>query len=151
MEWLGKIFFFASIKASIELIRLLHPKTKDILKNDAGRKLLLFQFSTQPKRLSPKVAINELDDYVRSRSFDELLYNLMYGEKQQGLPKNSLKESLVIVWGKNDRVCFPQQAQRALKAFPDAELIWFENCGHFPQWNRTEETIKLILETTMIR
>ena len=32
--------------------------------------------------------------------------------------------------------------------FPDAELHWFERCGHFPFWDQPSETVKLILERT---
>lgn len=148
--WQGweKHAFYASIKTSIALIRLIHPKISEILEEDLGRKLLLLQFSAKPKQLPPEIAIKELDDYVRSKSFDDLLYNLVYGEKQQGIPKNALQKPLVIGWGKEDRVCFPKQAHRAIEAFPDARLVWFENCGHFPQWDRPKETVELILKTT---
>ena len=148
--WEGweKHVFYSSIKTSIGLIRFLHPEIPKIIKSDIGRRLLLFQFSSQPKKLPPEVAIQELNDYVNSQSFDELLYTLVYGEKQKGLPENSLKKPLVIGWGKQDKVCFARQANRALSAFPDARLHWFDNCGHFPHWDKPKETIELILKYT---
>lgn len=148
--WKGweKHVFYTSIKASIGLIRLIHPHLPNILRSDNGRKMLLLQFSARPKQLPPEIAINELEDYVKSKSFDELLYNLVYGEKQKGLPKNSLKKPLIIGWGRQDKVCLPKQAKRAINTFPDAELYWFENCGHFPQWDQPKETIELILKYT---
>lgn len=148
--WEGweKHAFYASIKTSIGLIRLLHPEIPKILNSDTGRKLLLLQFSARPEQLSPQAAIQELNDYVDSESFDELLYNLVYGEKQEGLPENTLKKPLIIGWGKKDKVCFPRQAKRALKTFPDARLHWFEDCGHFPHWDKPLETVELILKHT---
>ena len=148
--WEGweKHVFYSSIKTSIGLIRLLHPEIPKIINSDTGRSLLLLQFSSQPKQLPPDIAIQELNDYVNSESFDDLLYNLVYGEKQKGLPENSLKKPLVIGWGKQDKVCFPRQANRALRAFPDATLHWFDNCGHFPHWDKPKETIELILKYT---
>jgi hypothetical protein len=32
--------------------------------------------------------------------------------------------------------------------FPDARLHWFENCGHFPQWDAPDETVRLVLAAT---
>ena len=148
--WQGweKHAFFASIKASIKLIRLIHPLLPKIVHNPEGRSLLLLQFSTRPKQIPPDIALKELNDYVKARSFDELLRNLVYGEEQKGLAKGTLDKPLVIGWGRNDKVCFPRQAKRAMKLFPDAQLHWFEDCGHFPQWDQTKETVRLILAIT---
>jgi pimeloyl-ACP methyl ester carboxylesterase len=148
--WRGweKHAFLATIKTSIALIRLLHPQVPKIINNKSGRKLLLLQFSARPEELQPEIVIQELNDYVNSNSFDELLYNLVYGEKQKGLPINSLSKPLIIGWGKKDRVCLPRQAKRAIEIFPDARLHWFEDCGHFPQWDKPKETVDLILKFT---
>ena len=86
--------------------------------------------------------------YAASPSFDELLQNLAYGEQQKGAPHEDGAKPLAIGWGKNDRVCFPKQAARAMKLFPDATLHWFENCGHFPHWDAPLKTIELIYKTT---
>ena len=55
---------------------------------------------------------------------------------------------VVIGWGRKDRLCLPQQANRAIKAFPDATLHWFEHSGHFPMWDQPEETVRVILDAT---
>lgn len=148
--WEGweKHVFYSSIKISIGLIRLLHPEIPKIINSGTGRRLLLLQFSAQPQKLPPDKVIQKLNDYVNSRSFDDLLYSLVYGEKQKGIPENSLKKPLIIGWGRQDRVCLPRQAHRALRAFPDAKLHWFDNCGHFPHWDKPAETVELILKYT---
>lgn len=142
--------FYGSIAVSIRLIRLL--KSLGLLdaltKNRISRTLLFAQFSAHPWRLYPKVAFDELNSYAASPAFDELLYNLAFGEQQQGCPAGSIEAPLVIGWGRQDRVCFPGQADKALKLFPDARLHWFNNCGHFPQWDQPQQTIDLILRVT---
>ena len=45
-------------------------------------------------------------------------------------------------------VLFPSQAHAAQDKFPNAELHWFDDCGHFPQWDQPEETVTLILSRT---
>jgi pimeloyl-ACP methyl ester carboxylesterase len=140
--------FYHSINLSIKLVRALQPVMPQITRSAIGRTLLFAQFSARPWRIAPKVALDEMRAFAESPSFDELLYNLAYGEKQKGAPKDSIKHPLVIGWGKRDRVCFPSQAKRALELFPDAKLHWFERCGHFPQWDRPQETVRLILDGT---
>ena len=140
--------FYYSVAASIRLVRALEPVLPVITGNTLGRTVLFAQFSAHPWRLSPKVALDELRTFVASPSFDELLHNLAYGEKQQGAPKGSILLPLVIGWGHEDRVCFPRQARRARQLFPDAQLYWFAESGHFPQWDKPQETVQLILRVT---
>lgn len=88
--------------------------------------------------------------YNASPVFDELLHNLAYGEEQQGAARGSITKPLVIGWGRQDRVCFPSQAKKALQLFPDAKLYWFKSCGHFPHWDKPAETAALILRATTV-
>ena len=141
-------FFYNSIAASIRIVRLLQPIMPGISKSAIGRSLLLLQFSKKPSQLSPQLVLNEMQAYAASPSFNELLQNLAYGEQQKGAPHKDGAKPLAIGWGKNDRVCFPKQAARAMKLFPDATLHWFENCGHFPHWDAPLKTIELIYKTT---
>ncbi|MBA3438866.1 MAG: alpha/beta fold hydrolase [Pyrinomonadaceae bacterium] len=140
--------FYASIYLSVRLVRLLQPVMPLITENSVSRTLLFAQLSAHAWKLSPKVTLDEMRSYAASPSFDELLHQLAYGETQQGAPRNTIKYPLVIGWGRSDRVCFPSQAKRALNLFPDARLHWFENCGHFPQWDVPQETVRLILAGT---
>lgn len=139
--------FFSSIWLSIRLLRLLRPALPALCANPVTRALLLAQFSARPARLAPDIVSDELCSYVASPAFDELLAQLAYGEAQQGAPRGSIPHPLVIGWGRRDRVCFPRQARRALAAFPDAQLHWFEHCGHFPHWDQPAQTASLILNT----
>jgi pimeloyl-ACP methyl ester carboxylesterase len=137
--------FFSSIWLSIRLLRLLRPALPALSANPVTRALLLAQFSARPTTLAPDIVSDELCSYVASPAFDELLAQLAYGEEQQGAPRGSIAHPLVIGWGRRDRVCFPRQARRALAAFPDAQLHWFERCGHFPHWDQPAQTVDLIL------
>ena len=92
--------------------------------------------------------LDEMRSYASSPCFDALLDELANGPPQEGAPKGSLRHPLVIGWGRQDRVCLPQQAARAEAAFPDARLHWFERCGHFPHWDQPAATARLILDST---
>lgn len=139
--------FFASIWASIRLVRQLQPVLPAIANSSIGRTLLLSQFSPRPWRLPPGVVLDELRSYIGSTAFDELLYQLAYGEEQLGAQAGTITQPLVIGWGRRDRVCLGRQAARAVTLFPDAHLHWFEHCGHFPHWDVPEQTIGLILRS----
>ncbi len=141
-------FFATSIGLSIKLVRLLQPVMPFLTGNPLGRTLLLTQLSARPWDLSPVVALEEMRSYAASPSFDELLHELAYGVAQQGAEASSLRGPITIGWGRQDRVCFPSQAQRALALFPMARLHWFERCGHFPHWDVPAEAARVILEST---
>jgi len=140
--------FHRSIGLSVRLLRFLEPQLPQILETPAGRSLLMAQLSAHPWKLSPRTAIEELQGYARSPFFDATLRELVRGERQQGAARGTIAHPVVIAWGRRDRVCFPRQARRALQLFPDAELHWFERCGHFPQWDVPRQTARLILNAT---
>jgi pimeloyl-ACP methyl ester carboxylesterase len=148
--WIGweRTFFGATIGASIRLVRLLQPVMRLITGNPIGRTLLLPQFSAHPWRLRGDVVLREMRDYAAAPSFDPMLASLAHGPAQEGMPAGSATRPIAIVWGRQDRVCLPRQAPRAMAKFPDARLHWFDHCGHFPHWDTPARTVALILETT---
>ena len=140
--------FFSSLWLSIRAVRLLQPLMPAISRSKVARSMLLAQFSRRPWALDPAVVLEEMRSYARAPAFDELLHQLAYGEEQEGAAGGSIEAPLVIGWGRNDRVCFTNQAKRAVAMFPDARLHWFERCGHFPHWDKPQETVRLILDTS---
>lgn len=148
--WQGwqRHFFFGSLWLSIRLVRALQPVMPRVTRTAVGRTMLFPQFSAHPWRLSSQVMLDEMRSYAACPSFDELLYRLSYGETQKGATEGTIQHPLLIGWGRRDRVCFPSQSKRALSLFPDANLRWFDHCGHFPQWDVPEEAAQLILAHT---
>ncbi len=138
--------FAASLSASIRLVRALRPMLPSLVANPVSRTALLAQFSAHPWSLAPDLVLRELESFATSPSFDPLLRDLIVGPGQQGATVTPGR--VTIGWGRNDYVCFPSQAPRALAAFPHGALHWFERCGHFPQWDRPDETVRLILDAT---
>jgi pimeloyl-ACP methyl ester carboxylesterase len=137
--------FYASIWLSIRAVRGLQPFMATISRSRVARTMLLAQFSRRPWAMDSDVVLEEMRSYARAPRFDELLYRLAYGEEQEGAARGSIDAPVVIGWGRNDKVCFPAQAKRALALFPDARLHWFERCGHFPHWDAPQEAVRLIL------
>ncbi|MCC3160536.1 alpha/beta fold hydrolase [Hymenobacter sp. 15J16-1T3B] len=137
--------FYYSVAASVRLVRALQPVMPLLTGNAVGRTALLAQFAARPWQLPAGQALTEMRSFAASPVFDELLWQLAYGERQQGAPAGSVKAPLLIGWGRHDRVCFPAQARRAQQLFPDAHLHWFAHTGHFPQWDEPAETARVVL------
>ena len=140
--------FRASIAASLALLRRIRPLLPALLGSPAGRTALLAQFSARPWALDGGMVRTELEGYLASPSFGEVLADLARGPRQQGAPAGSLPGRVTIGWGRRDRVTVARQARRAAEAFPDAELHWFRGCGHFPTWDAPEEPVRLVLDRT---
>lgn len=144
--WQGweRTFFRTTIGASIRLVRALRPALPAISGNVAGRTALMAQLSARPWALDPALIAQELKSFADTRTFDALVEDLATGAEQQG--STHMRAPVVIGWGRKDRLCLPQQANRAIAAFPEATLRWFESSGHFPMWDQPQETVRVILD-----
>lgn len=147
--WSGweRQFFRTTIGASARLLRALRPTLPALARNSVSRTALLAQLSARPWSLDGEVVARELESVVRTETFDALVYDLATGPEQHG-PAAAGTPAVIIGWGRQDRLCLPRQAYRALDAFPSARLHWFDACGHFPMWDQPQQTVRLILEET---
>ncbi|MBB3178946.1 alpha/beta fold hydrolase [Variovorax sp. Sphag1AA] len=130
------------------IARLMKRPMPAIATHEWSRGLLLKQLSAQPSLLSGSNVLEEMRSCATSVSFGATLDGLVRAAPMEGIAAGSPGKRLVIGWGRSDRICFPRQAGRALKSFPDAQLHWFERCGHYPHWDAPDETASLILKTT---
>lgn len=147
--WKGweKTYFHTSIAASIKLVRALQPVMPAFTHSALGRTLLFPQFSPKPWSLPAGTALAEMRSYAASPAFDPLLDSLVNGPPQLGAAPGTT-DTVVIGWGRQDRICLPAQARRAVRLFPDCGFHWFDDCGHFPHWDQPRETVRLILDVT---
>lgn len=147
--WHGweRTYFGLTIRAAVLLARALGPVMPLLTGNPLTRSVLFGQLSARPWDLPASVTLNEMRTFARSPAFDALLEQLANGPPQAGLA-DVTPRPIVIVWGRQDRVCLPRQAKRAAALFPHAELIWLDSCGHFPQWDLPQRTARIILAAT---
>lgn len=147
--WEGweRSFFRTTIGASVRLLRGIRPALPSLSRSKAGRTLLLAQLSARPWALDGEMVARELKGFAETPGLPALVRDLADGPRQEG-PAAGASGPIVIGWGRQDRLCLPRQAERAQRAFPSARLHWFDRCGHFPMWDRPEETIRLILGST---
>ena len=138
-------YFHYTLAASIRLLRLLKPALPFLSRHTLTRALLLVQLTARPSFLPAGVVLTELQSLVATPVFDAMLRELAIGPLQQGTATPPGR--VTIGWGRNDRLLLPRQAARAKLAFPTAKVHWFDNCGHFPQWDQPQEAVRVILDT----
>ncbi|MBY6410817.1 alpha/beta fold hydrolase [Rhodococcus sp. BP-252] len=139
--------FGASITASVALVSRIQPLLPFVTGNAVTRTLALAQFSAAPWKLPQELVLRELRGFSdeASPSLSAARKALIHGPRQEGAPRGSLQGKVVIGWGRQDKVTLPSEAKVAMERFPDAELHWFDKCGHFPHWDQPEQTSALIL------
>lgn len=139
-------FFQSTITASIRLVRWLQPVMPFLTRHAVTRTLLLAQLSAKPWTLPGDIVLTEMQTFAATAVFDDVVRELASGPLQEGTTRAPGR--MAIGWGRNDHLLLPRQAKRAQAAFPNARLHWFRDCGHFPQWDQPDETVRLILKTT---
>ena len=140
--------FGATLRPSIALVRALRGMLPSLLGSSVGRTLLLAQLSARPWALSCETVLPDVSGLADSPATGAAMDALTKGPKQQGAPAGTVPGRVTIGWGRRDLVTVPRQAARATELFPDAVLHWFEQCGHFPQWDAPREATRLILDNT---
>ena len=147
--WRGweRSFFRITIGLSGRLLRAIRPSLPMMSRNAVTRTLLLAQLSARPWALNPQVVATELTGLSNTSTFDTLVDDLASGPEQVG-PAAASTGRITIGWGRQDRLCLPRQAARAMTAFPSAELHWFDASGHYPFWDMPAETVAVILAAT---
>jgi pimeloyl-ACP methyl ester carboxylesterase len=140
-----------SLAAQVKLARVLMPAIPAIAATPVGRTAALAQLSARPWALGAELVTQELTSIAaHPEAVDATLAALIQGRPPEGAPSGSLTAPVTIGWGRQDRLTVPSQAHRAQERFPDAQLHWFDRCGHFPQWDQPEETARLVLERTAV-
>jgi pimeloyl-ACP methyl ester carboxylesterase len=140
-----KAVFAASVRASFALVTALRPALPALAGNAVGRTALLPQFTPRPWAVPAHVALADLRSIAETPARDETLQALVDSGPQLGGPTPG---RVVLGWGRRDRVTLPRQAARARAAFPQAAVHWFDRCGHFPMWDRPDETVEVVLRAT---
>lgn len=146
--WAGweRTYLQMTLLASVFLLKGLRPAIPYLAHSAMARSALLVELSAHPWALDGELVANELQSYADTPTFTPLVNELATIPAQAG-PAAPGSGNIAIGWGRQDRLCWPVQAERAQKAFPAARLHWFENCGHYPAWDQPDEALALILET----
>ena len=104
-----------------------------------------------------KISEEQIEEYARPIAAPGGRYALLK-IGQQAIPKNfeqltqqypKLKVPTMIIWGVNDKIIPVVIAEMLHAAIPDSRLELINECGHMPQEEKPEETIRLMREFLM--
>lgn len=146
--WSGQqaAIFRMTTGASLKALRAAHPLLPLLGNNPIGRGTLLAPFSARPWTLPEDFVLAELRRIKGAPGLDRVLDALRRAPEPAGPVTPG--GPVTLGWGRQDKVALPSQAERVQARFPDAMVRWFDDCGHFPQWDQPEEAVRLILEAT---
>jgi pimeloyl-ACP methyl ester carboxylesterase len=136
-----------TLTASLWSLRTMKAALPGLMANPLFRSLLLGPLSARPWALDAELMAFEFTAFAETETLQSLIEDLAFGPPQAG-PSAAESGPITIGWGRHDRLLRPVQALRALAAFPEARLHWFEQSGHFPAWDEPEAAAELILEAT---
>ncbi|MEO0630289.1 MAG: alpha/beta hydrolase [Planctomycetota bacterium] len=129
-----------------------------ILAGSSGviEKTLVREVQLRPSRNWLAERLNELfydDSYVRDQDLDRAHEELSHRSGARAmikLSRSARKDHVgarlgmvqcpaLLVWGRQDVVTPPEAAEQFHAALPNSKLVWFDDCGHVPMMEKSEE------------
>jgi pimeloyl-ACP methyl ester carboxylesterase len=83
-----------------------------------------------------------LDDYAQARSSLAVLKATAFYQLRPYLPR--LHQPTCLIWGQNDAVVRPQNADELAALLPAAVRHTLDECGHIPMLEQPEEVVRII-------
>jgi len=147
--WLGweRGVLRTALKTAMWTARGIKPGIPIFARHPASRTMMLALLSNRPWLLDAELVASQAPAFAATGTLDRLIDDLAFGTAQTG-PAADNAGPVTIGWGRHDKLCNPTQAARAVAAFPEARLHWFEHSGHFPMWDEPDAAARLILEGT---
>ncbi|WP_018157280.1 alpha/beta fold hydrolase [Demetria terragena] len=94
---------------------------------------------SDPRRQTPEDAYKDSLNLRQSSGFWPLLIRASKTHVGRDIPT-----PVTIVWGTDDRLLIPRQADRAARALPSATVERWPGCGHVPMVDDPERVVRLI-------
>ena len=135
----------ASMRVTVRFTRLLAPYADGLLGRPGQRKLLMNLFIAHPERVPRAEAAASFRALAGAPWFDDTLPAIPAWAPD---PAPDPTVPITIGWGDKDRLLFPRQGQRAIRAIPSAKLVPLLDCGHVPTFDDPQQVARLMLQTT---
>jgi pimeloyl-ACP methyl ester carboxylesterase len=130
---------------TVRLTRALAPYAEALTGRPGQRKLLMNVFMAHPERLPRAEAAATVRAMAGAPWFDDTLRTITAWERD---PAPDPAVPVTIGWGEKDRLLFPRQGKRAVRAIPSAKLVALIDCGHLPTFDDPQQVADLMLATT---
>jgi pimeloyl-ACP methyl ester carboxylesterase len=124
----------------------LTPRANRLLARPRGRVLMMNAFVAHPERIPATEAVSMTADFANAPWFHANLAAVEPWDTARGpIPADV---PVTLLWGDRDKVLWPWQGNRAVKALPGARLVPLSGCGHLPTFDDPELVAGLMLQAT---
>jgi pimeloyl-ACP methyl ester carboxylesterase len=127
-----RTFSRVHLRSTQRLATHAHRQVDWLLRRPRGRALSLGGVIGAPAKMPNGDALEMIANARASEGFDPTL-DAITRERFSG--GEQVQVPVTLVWGSRDLVLFPWQAQRALAALPNAQLVPLPGAGHVPMWD----------------
>jgi pimeloyl-ACP methyl ester carboxylesterase len=128
--------------AQHRLGRAFAPLTPALIRNPAGRAVLLRGTVAKPSRVPPDAAVEMAITYARTPCFKQHL-SATRRERFQG--GREIEVPVTVAWGEKDRL-IPAKARLRDELPPHARVLTLPGCGHLPMWDDPQLVAETILD-----
>jgi len=128
--------------AQHKLGRAFAPLTPGLMRNPAGRAVLLRGTVAKPSRVPPDAAVDMAVTYAQTPCFERHL-SATRRERFQG--GRGIEVPVTVAWGEKDRLV-PAKARRRDELPPHTRVLTLAACGHLPMWDEPELVAETILD-----
>lgn len=131
-----------------EGIKLINQLYADPTLENLKRMLDVFVYDTS--RLTPELVSGRFENMMKRRYH---LENFVQSQRNNPRPKDELSTRMteiaspaLIIWGRDDRFVPLDAGLRLLWSLQNAEMHVFSKCGHWAQWEHSENFNRLVIE-----
>lgn len=119
------------------------PHADVMTRTAVGRSALFAVAAARPWRVDPERAGQTVRAFAAAPGFHGTL-DWITSHALERLEE--VRRPVLVAWGTQDRLLFPRQGRRLVRALPDAELRPLEGLGHVPMWDDGEVVARTILD-----
>jgi pimeloyl-ACP methyl ester carboxylesterase len=136
----------ALLWSTARLSRWLSPRANGLLARPRGRLLLINAFVAHPARIPATEAVAMTAAFAGAPWFAANLKAIEPWDAGRG--PISAEVPVTLLWGDRDRILWPWQGDRAVRALPGARLVRLPGCGHLPTFDDPQLVSGLMLQAT---
>ncbi len=134
----------AQLWSQHKLGRAFAPLTPHLMRNRAGRTMLMRGTVAKPAQMPAEDAIEMAKTYAQTPCFDA---HLAATRRERFRGGSEIGVPVTVAWGDKDRL-IPAKARRLDELPAQTRTVMLASCGHVPMWDDPELLARTILETS---
>jgi pimeloyl-ACP methyl ester carboxylesterase len=135
LPFIGELILSIANRALLRKVIRSHVYNKDAISDDFIDRIYAILELPNTKRTMLAILRQHVDFFgVKYEAIKLILDNL-----------SKIKNQTLIIWGRNDNLLPVTQSEIAIRHLPNAKLHIFENCGHIPQMECSEQFNDLVI------